>query len=260
MINIQNAKDTFLDYVKNYDINNGRIKLKMIHILNVAKNCKEIAESLKLDDEQIKLAYLIGLFHDIGRFEQVRIYNTFSDKDTGLDHGEYSLKVLYDDKLIEKFIDTNKYDDIIKKAVFYHNKAKIADDVKDDSLMFSKIIRDADKIDIYRVINEEEMKDIFWYEEFNDLDISENLMNEFENTHFISYKDIKNNADLILAFYGYVFDFNFNYCLKNISENRYLERFYQRIKDTFKSDNINKKVDKVLGICNNYINEKTKSM
>ena len=257
MIDIQKAKDIFLDYVKGYDINNGRIKLKMVHILNVAKNCKEIAENLKLNEEQIKLAYLIGLFHDIGRFEQVRIYNTFSDKDTGLDHGEYSLKVLYDDKLIEKFIDTNKYDDIIKKAVFYHNKAKIADDVKDDALMFSKIIRDADKIDIYRVINEEEMKDIFWYEEFNDLDISEKLMDEFERTHFISYKDIKNNADLILAFYGYVFDFNYEYCLKNISENRYLERFYQRIKDTFKSYNINKKVDKVLDICNNYINEKT---
>ena len=76
----------------------------------------------------------------------------------------------------------------------------------------------------------------------------------------LTIADIKNNADLILAFYGYVFDFNYEYCLKNISENRYLERFYQRIKDTFKSDNINKKVDKVLDICNNYINEKTKSM
>lgn len=260
MINIQNAKDTFLDYVKNYDINNGRIKLKMIHILNVAKNCKEIAESLKLDDEQIKLAYLIGIFHDIGRFEQVRIYNTFSDKDTGLDHGEYSLKVLYDDKLIEKFIDTHKYDDIIKKAVFYHNKAKIADDVKGDALIFSEIIRDADKIDIYRVINEDDMKDVFWYENFKNLDISEKLMNEFENTHFISYKNIENNADLILAFYGYIFDFNFDYCLKNIKDKKFLEKFYQRIKDTFKSDYINKKVEKILYICNSYINEKIKSM
>ena len=67
MIDIQKAKDIFLDYVKGYDINNGRIKLKMIHILNVAKNCKEIANNLKLNEEQIKLAYLIGLFHDIGK-------------------------------------------------------------------------------------------------------------------------------------------------------------------------------------------------
>ena len=245
MINIQKTENVFLDYVKNYDINNGRIKLKMIHILNVAKNCNDIAKSLNLDDEKVKLAYLIGIFHDIGRFEQVRIYNTFSDKDTGLDHAEYSLKVLYEDGLIEKFIDTHEYDDIIKKAVFYHNKAKIADDVKGDALIFSKIIRDADKIDIYRVINEDDMKDVFWYENFKNLDISEKLMNEFENTHFISYKNIINNADLILAFYGYIFDFNFDYCLKNIKDKKFLEKFYQRIKDTFKSDYINKKVAKL---------------
>ena len=260
MINIQKTENVFLDYVKNYDINNGRIKLKMIHILNVAKNCNDIAKSLNLDDEKVKLAYLIGIFHDIGRFEQVRIYNTFSDKDTGLDHAEYSLKVLYEDGLIEKFIDTHEYDDIIKKAVFYHNKAKIADDVKGDALIFSKIIRDADKIDIYRVINEDDMKDVFWYENFKNLDISEKLMNEFENTHFISYKNIENNADLILAFYGYIFDFNFDYCLKNIKDKKFFFFFYQRIKDTFKSDYINKKVEKILYICNSYINEKIKSM
>lgn len=127
-------------------------------------------------------------------------------------------------------------------------------------MIFSKIIRDADKIDIYRVINEDDMKDVFWYENFKNLDISEKLMNEFENTHFISYKNIENNADLILAFYGYIFDFNFDYCLKNIKDKKFLEKFYQRIKDTFKSDYINKKVEKILYICNSYINEKIKSM
>ena len=85
-------------------------------------------------------------------------------------------------------------------------------------------------------------------------------MKEFENTHFISYKNIENNADLILAFYGYIFDFNFDYCLKNIKDKKFLEKFYQRIKDTFKSDYINKKVEKILYICNSYINEKIKSM
>ena len=104
------------------------------------------------------------------------------------------------------------------------------------------------------------MKDIFWYDNFENLDISEKLMNEFGNTHFINYKDIKNNADLILAFYGYVFDFNFNYCLKNIKDNKFLERFYQRVKETFKSRNINIKVEKLLCICNNYIDKKIKSM
>lgn len=41
-----------------------------------------IAESLGLLDEEVKLAQLLGLFHDLGRFEQVRIADTFSDKDS----------------------------------------------------------------------------------------------------------------------------------------------------------------------------------
>lgn len=172
MIDIEKAKKEFLKYVENYDINSGRIKLKVKHILRVVENSKRIAQELGLDDESIKLAELIGIFHDMGRFEQVRLYDTFSDKDTGLDHAAYSLKVLYDDGLVKKFIDTTKYDDIIKKAVFNHNKANIDESVTSQALLFSKIIRDADKLDIYRVINEDKMKDIFWYKEFDNLKMS----------------------------------------------------------------------------------------
>ena len=93
------------------------------------ENSKFIARELNLTEEEVNLAMLIGLFHDIGRFEQVRLYDTFSDKDTGLDHAAYSVKVLYEDGLIDKFIDTHEYDNIIKKAVFYHNKKVIGEEV-----------------------------------------------------------------------------------------------------------------------------------
>ena len=256
MIDIEKAKKEFLKYVENYDINSGRIKLKVKHILRVVENSKRIAQDLGLDEESIKLAELIGIFHDIGRFEQVRLYDTFSDKDTGLDHAAYSLKVLYDDGLVKKFIDTTKYDDIIKKAVFNHNKANIDESVTGQALLFSKIIRDADKLDIYRVINEDKMKDIFWYKEFNNLKMSEGLMDKFINDKFISYKDIHNNADLIYVFYGYVYDFNFSSCFKIIKENKYLDNFFIRIKDTFKSDEITQNTEKLLKICNKYMDEK----
>ena len=90
MIDIENAKKEFMNYVKKYDINNGRIHLKVKHILRVAEVSKIIATKLNLTENQIRLAELIGLFHDIGRFEQVRLYDTFSDKDSGLDHASYS--------------------------------------------------------------------------------------------------------------------------------------------------------------------------
>ncbi len=258
MIDIDKAKVEFLNYVENYNSSSGRIKLKIKHILKVVENSKIIAKELGLDEEKIRLAELIGIFHDIGRFEQVRLYNTFSDKDTGLDHAQYSLKVLYEDGLISKFIDTSEYDDIIKKAVYNHNKAKIEESITGDALLFCKIIRDADKLDIYRVINEDKMEDIFWYKEFKNLKMSDGLMDKFINDRFIKYKDVKNNADLIYVFYGYVYDFNFLSCYKIIRKEKYLDNFYIRIKDTFESKEITKNTEKILKICNKYIDERLK--
>lgn len=260
MIDIEKARIEFVKYAEQYDINSGRISLKVKHILRVAQNCKFLAEQLNMSEEQIRLAELIGLFHDIGRFEQVRLYDTFSDKDTGLDHASYSLKVLYEDGLINRFIDTSEYDDIIKKSVFNHNKANIDENVNGEALIFSKIIRDADKLDIYRVINEEKMEDVFWYKDFENIAMSEILMKNFIKDRFIKYKDVKTNADLIYVFYGYIYDFNYPYCLKIVRNNGYLENFYKRIEYTFKSEDINYKTKKLLKICNEYIDEKIKSI
>ena len=260
MLNIENAREEFMKYVEKYDLNSGRIKLKADHILRVAQNSKRIATELKLSDEQIKLAELIGIFHDIGRFEQVRIYDTFSDKDTGLDHAAYSLKVLYDDGLIKKFIDTSEYDDIIKKAVFYHNKLSIGEEVEGEALIFAKIIRDADKLDIYKVINEEKMEDIFWYKEFKGLSMSDGLMEKFKYEKMIKYKDIKNNADLIYVFYGYIYDFNFPNSLKIVKENNYLEKFLTRIESTFDNEQIIENTKELLKICNEYMDEEIKKV
>jgi putative nucleotidyltransferase with HDIG domain len=45
----------------------------VIHTYHVADNARNIAEKLKLSKEDIELAELIGLLHDIGRFEELKI-------------------------------------------------------------------------------------------------------------------------------------------------------------------------------------------
>ena len=66
--------------------------------------------------EDENLAKLIALLHDIGRFEQIRLYHTFSDKDS-INHAEFGAKLLFEDGLIRKFVETDKYDKIIKNAI-----------------------------------------------------------------------------------------------------------------------------------------------
>ena len=116
MIDIENAKKVFNEYVKNFNPEDGRIKLKIEHILRVANYSKQIATNLKLNEEQIQLATLIGLLHDIGRFKQYTEIG-LGDNLEGFDHGDYGAKVLFEEGLIRKFIETNKYDEIIKKSI-----------------------------------------------------------------------------------------------------------------------------------------------
>ena len=51
-------------------------------------------------------------------------------------------------KDIRKYIENDKYDEIIRKAIKNHNKFEIEKRLTEKELIFAKIIRDADKIDI----------------------------------------------------------------------------------------------------------------
>lgn len=55
------------------------IGLKEAHIGFVRRNCKELAQWLKLTEHDVLLAELIGLLHDVGRFRQWSVYRTFRD-------------------------------------------------------------------------------------------------------------------------------------------------------------------------------------
>ena len=254
MINIELINKEFNKYVSNFNPDEGRIKLKIDHIKRVAKKCNEIAQNLKLNENEIRLAETIGLFHDIGRFEQAKIYNTFSDKDS-VNHAELSVKVLFEENLIEKFKIDRKYYDIIKVAILNHNKNKIEDGLTEEELLYSKIIRDADKLDIYYTICNYDFESIFWYQKFDCNEISDTIMQQFINSHSINYADIKSNADQILIFYAYIYDFYYDFSLQYLKRKRYINTFTDRVIKYFSNKNIEKQVLHILEICNNYLKQ-----
>lgn len=225
MIDILKAKQVFKEYIKNYNPEDGKIKIKIAHIERVSQIAKKLAEELGLEEEDIKLAELIGLLHDIGRFEQIKVYNTFLDKDS-IDHGEYAIKVLYEDGLIKKFLDTDKYDNIIKKSILNHNQAKIEEGLSERENLHSKIIRDADKMDIFYVLTTGDKKEL--YGELEDEKITNNIYEQFLNDKLINYNELKTNVDLLVAQFTYVYDFNFKQSLDIIKENQYVEKLYNR--------------------------------
>lgn len=252
MIDIENAKREFDKYVLKFNPKEGRIKLKIDHIKRVAKMSKKIAEKLSLSEEQIKLAQIIGIFHDIGRFKQAELYDTFSDKDS-INHAQLSVKVLFEDNLIGKFNIEDRYKGIIKVAILNHNKSEIDKGLNVEEKLFAKIIRDADKLDIYYTICNYDFESIFWYKDFDCIQISENIMNQFKDKHCIQYKDIKTNADQIAIFYAYIYDLYFEFSLNYLKTHCYLDEFAIKVKENFKSDIVKKQTDEILKISKEYL-------
>lgn len=226
-INIKNAKKQFKEYVKQYNPEDAQIKLKIGHIERVTQNSKRIAQNLNLSQEDIELAELIGLLHDIGRFEQVRIYHTFTDQDS-INHGEYGVKVLFEDNLIRKFIQQNNYDDIIKLAILNHNKSDIESGLTEKQYLHAQIIRDADKTDIYNILIAGDIKAIYGKEDISNEKISDEVFREFIEDKRIDYTKRKSGADILVSHFNYVYDLNFKETKQVIKENKYIDKLYER--------------------------------
>ena len=232
MINLSQAKEEFEKYVKPYGRDNVKICRKIEHSYRVIKVAEQIAKTLKLEEEDLELAKLIGLLHDIGRFEQIRIYDTFSDKDS-IDHADLGVKILFEDGLIRKFIEDDKYDNIIYKAIKNHNKYAIEDGLDEKELLHAKIIRDADKTDIYEVyIRDIESNEnaIFNYDNISKEKISDKVLEAVKEHKLVDRYYTVNEADRYVAALAFIFDFNFKKGLELVKERQYITKLINRVR------------------------------
>ena len=148
-------EQAFDNYIKNYDMNVKQIRYKYHHSYRVKELMLKLATILNLSDKEKEVAEVIGLLHDIGRFEQIRKSGDCSDVKSGIDHADESCIYLFDNNHIKDFYDDEKYYEIIKKAIKNHNKYKIEPNLKEIELLFVNMIRDMDKVDIFKVIADE---------------------------------------------------------------------------------------------------------
>ena len=150
LINREKVTKQFIRYVENYDATNPKIKLKIDHTKRVAELCEQIAGTLECDEKECSLAWLIGMLHDIGRFEQLRQFNTFEDSKS-VNHAELGCHILFDEGHIRDYLEENEYDTLIHDAIYWHSAYRIPEDMTKQGALYCNILRDADKIDIIRV-------------------------------------------------------------------------------------------------------------
>ena len=232
---MEEAINEFIKYTDTYKEYGDKIDLKIKHSMRVKDNCIEIAKSLNLSEEDIELAGLCGLLHDIGRFAQWQKYRKYDDKNTKMDHGDYGYRVLKKDNYLRKFNRNPKNDNIILKAVKYHNKYEIAKSLTKREKLFTNITRDADKLDLLYLCK----VDIFTTE-FQSKTLNDNVYKSLLEKKLVSKDYIESELDMVGVRLGLIYDLNFKYSYLKVKEENYMNSIVEKqIKKTNNNDLIN---------------------
>lgn len=264
-INREHIKKTFQEYTDRYDSANPKIKLKIDHTYRVANLCEQIAQSLELSAAEVDLAWLSGMLHDVGRFEQLRRYNTFSDAQS-IDHARFAVELLYDEGLIADYVPeisttelvadvrtwrsmgganespTAQSEDMplsdilqtLRIAIGEHSAYRIQKGLDERTRMFCQILRDADKVDIFRVICDTPMEEVYGFQTKDILRsaITPEVMQAFYEHHAVLRKLKKCPADYIVAHGSLTFELVYPESLRIAKEQGYLKQMM-----SFQSEN-----------------------
>ena len=141
-------------YVDTYRGQNGvlppMMQLKLVHTRKVVEAACAIAKGEGFDAPTARACEGAALLHDTGRYEQLRVYNTFRDSDS-VDHAVFSHDIVKEKGWLDGWEDK----DAILAAVLYHNRREIPEGLDPLTLACSRTVRDADKLDIFRVLEDQ---------------------------------------------------------------------------------------------------------
>ena len=197
-------------YVDSYREADGSLPrmmaLKLKHTGCVVKNAKLIAEGEAFDSETALVCEAAALLHDTGRYEQLKRYNTFRDSES-VDHAVFSHDIVKEKGWLEGVAQK----DAILTAVLVHNRRDIPESEMDRlTLDASHTVRDADKLDIFRVL-EDEMTNSDWRGDcraFWNLPVtaapSKPVIDAIAQGRPVDYQNIKTLADFILIQVGWM--------------------------------------------------------
>lgn len=234
-----------------------QIDLKYYHSLRVLEEITELANDLNLTQKEQFTAKIIGLFHDVGRFEQYSLYRTFSDA-RSTDHARLGVKILVKNNLLS-WLDRSTRK-IIYKAIIFHNKIAIPENAFSENstgLRFARMIRDADKLDIWKLF-------INRYYSNNNNDriyhglaikpgITPEIYEKMSRGEVVNYQKLKTEDDLKLMQMGWVYDLNFRESLRKVKKRGYIEKIYKSMSPSREAKLIYNEIMK-------YLENKTTSM
>lgn len=245
-----NAKKVFLEYANRYDRSNGKIELKIVHTLAVADIMAQLTKALKVTEHARFLADICAVFHDIGRFEQVTRYHTFLDH-LSVDHAELGCEVLEQEGILNELSDGDRR--MVLTAIRNHNRFRIEDGLDEETHLLCRLIRDADKCDIFRVFACEDMVDTMGEtkEQVSEETITDVVFESILEHRCVRKEERCTGLDKWVSFLAFFFDFYFTESLELLIENRYYRKPFDEV--TFRDPETDRRVRLILEEVEDYI-------
>ncbi len=247
-INNEIVKDInywFADYVQTFKHGDKELQqnivLKEEHTKRVCKEIVNIGKQLGLNDDELRLAKIIAILHDVGRFVQYTRYKTFVDRQSE-DHAELGIKILKKYGVLNRFDKSTKK--LIIRTIRYHNRAALPQNETGLCLFYTKLLRDADKLDIWKVVTDYYSQKSGKRNTAIELDLpdtfgfSDEVYQDLINRRIVDIKHVKNLNDFKLLQIGWIFDINFEPTLHSIRSRHYLEMIRDVLPETDKIQEI----------------------
>ena len=231
-----NIETWFKSYVSGFESEieeiNINIDLKKNHSFRVVELTTELSKELELNETDLALAKIAALLHDIGRFEQLVTYGTFSDTEE-LNHIQLGISVIEENNLLSELNEDQK--EIVLETIAQHNLTQLPKSINPICLPFIKLVRDADKIDILQIVTEyysnskQGSNKRLEMELIDKHDISRKVFQNIINEKVVDYRDVLTLNDLKLQQMSLIFDLNFKRSFKIISKKTYLKQIFETL-------------------------------
>jgi putative nucleotidyltransferase with HDIG domain len=234
---VKSSSEVFEEYVNSFSgLSPGQQKnfdIKREHSLRVAENSLKLAQALKMEEQDRKTTFLAGMFHDTGRFSQLITYNTFNDA-VSVDHASLSVEILREEGFLDMWTDKPSQD-IIFYAIEHHNKLALPSKAEENQLLHARLLRDADKLDILKVItdyytnkNQEPNHTLTW-ELPKANSVSPGVTKAVLSGKLVSKNEVKSELDVKIMQLSWIYDINFKASVEIILNNRYMEKIYSSL-------------------------------
>jgi hypothetical protein len=225
---------------------NAHVQLKEEHTRRTCTEIVCLAQSLALDDDRMRVAESIALFHDIGRFPQFSRYRTYNDR-RSVDHSRLGVETLRQEGILTSLPAQER--EWVETAVELHGRRSLPADLKNPARLFAQLIRDADKLDIFRVVVEKyqlyraDPAGFPFEMEFPDTpECSAQVLDAVLNERLVDYTWLRTLNDVKLCQLGWVYDMNFPAALSALRRRGFLDTLLDSLPAGVDTDRVREKI------------------